>query len=191
MLRKSACVIAVVCVPLLASSAADAWEAGVQVGAIETSSQGMPPGASSSATTATFGVILLQPFHLIPLLQLSLFEDFQTPIYVETAGSSSAQYWAVDVGARLGLDLGLLIPYAGIVGQLLILSASPPEQSLNSTAWALGGDLGLDLSLLIIKLGIELRYLQTVSPIAKDQSVQSYPSSVGEFEVLGSVRLSF
>jgi hypothetical protein len=174
----------------LGSSVADAWEAGVEVGAMGTSSQGAAVGQSSTAGSATFGVILAQNFHLIPLLQFSTWEDFQTPFNVQTGGASS-QYWAVDVGARLGLDLGLLIPYAGIVGQLLILGSSPQDEMLNSTAWGLGADIGVDLSLIIIKVGLELRYLTTVSPIAKDTTVQPFPSSVQELELLGSVRLSF
>ncbi len=192
MSRSVSSALAVVCSLLLASSVADAFEAGVELGGMDTSSNGATSATpSTSSGSATFGVILLQPFHLIPLLQISTWEDFQTPFNVQTGATSTAQYWAVDVGARLGLDLGLLVPYAGIVGQLLILSSSPSDQSLNSTAWGLGGDIGVDLSIVILKIGLELRYLETLSPIATNTTVQSYPSSVGEFEVLGSVRLSF
>jgi hypothetical protein len=192
MSRCASSALAVVCSLLLVSSVADAFEAGVEVGGMDTSSNGATSATpSTSAGSATFGVILVQPFHLIPLLQISTWEDFQTPFNVQTGSTSTAQYWAVDVGARLGLDLGLLVPYAGIVGQLLILSSSPSDQSLNSTAWGLGGDIGLDLSIVILKIGLELRYLETLSPIATNTTTQSYPSSVGEFEVLGSVRLSF
>jgi hypothetical protein len=181
--------LAVVCALTLGSSAALAWTAGVQGGIMGTSAQGMPTGSSTSATSGTFGVILEQPFHLIPILQFEFFEDFQTPFYLQTGVTSGAQYWGVDVGARLGLDLGLLIPYAGIVGQLLILSSTPEgSPPLNSTAWALGGDIGLDLSLVIFKIGLELRYLSTLTQLAQNINV---PSSAQELELLGSVRISF
>jgi hypothetical protein len=181
--------LAIACVFTLGSSAALAWTAGVQGGIMGTSAQGMPAGTSSQATSGTFGVILEQPFHLIPLLQFEFFEDFQTPFYIQTGVTNGAQYWGVDVGARLGLDLGLLIPYAGIVGQLLILSSTPQgSRPLNGTAWALGGDIGLDLSLVILKIGVELRYLSTLTNLTQTGNI---PSSAQELELLGSVRVSF
>jgi hypothetical protein len=134
-------------------------------------------------------VILEQPFHIIPLLLIESWEDFQTPFNIQVGGGQSpASYWAVDAGVRLGLDLGLLIPYAGIVGQLLILNSTPEgSQPLNDTAWGLGGDIGLDLSLVFLKIGLELRYLSTVSNLPK---VSTYPpSSAQELELLGSVRI--
>jgi hypothetical protein len=180
---------AVACVAALGSSPALAWTAGVEGGIMGTATQGMPNGSSTNATSGTFGVILEQPFHLIPILQFEFFEDFQTPFFIQTGVTSGAQYWGVDVGARLGLDLGLLIPYAGIVGQLLILSTTPAgSPPLNGTAWALGGDLGLDLSLVIFKIGLELRYLSTLTQLAQNINV---PSSAQELELLGSVRISF
>jgi hypothetical protein len=181
--------LAVACAVSLGSSAALAWTAGVEVGVMGSSAQGMPAGTNSQATSGTFGVILEQPFHLIPLLQFEFFEDFQTPFYIQTGGTSGAQYWGIDVGARLGLDLGILIPYAGIVGQALILSSTPSDSPpLNGNAWALGGDLGLDLSLIIFRIGLELRYLSTLSDLAQNSKV---PSSAQELELLGSVRISF
>ena len=154
-----------------------------------TSSQAMPAGSNTDASSGTFGVILEQPFHLIPLLAFEFWEDFQTPFYIQTGGTDAAKYWGIDAGARLGLDLGLLIPYAGIVGQLLILNSTPlTSPPLNGNAWALGGDIGLDLSLVILKIGLELRYLSTVSQLAQNSNV---PSSAQELELLGSVRLSF
>lgn len=153
------------------------------------SAQGMPAGTSSDATSGTFGVILEQPFHLLPILQFEFFEDFQTPFYIQTGATDGAQYWGIDVGARLGLDLGLLIPYAGIVGQLLILNKTPDgSPPLNGSAWALGGDIGLDLSLVILKIGVELRYLSTLSNLTQNGNI---PSSAQELELLGSARISF
>jgi hypothetical protein len=181
--------LAVVCAITLGSSAALAFTAGVEVGAMGASSQGLPAGTNTDASSGTFGVILEQPFHLIPILQFEFFEDFQTPFYLQTGATNGAQYWGIDIGARLGLDLGLLIPYVGFVGQALILSSTPSgSPPLNGNAWALGGDLGLDLSLVIFKIGLELRYLGTVSQLAQSSNV---PSSAQELELLGSVRISF
>jgi hypothetical protein len=181
--------LAVVCAISLASSAALAWTAGVEVGVMGSSAQGMPAGSSSNATSGTFGVILEQPFHLLPVLQFEFWEDFQTPFYIQTGATNGAQYWGIDAGARLGLDLGLLIPYAGFVGQLLILSSTPEgSPPLNGNAWALGGDIGIDLSLVIFKIGVELRYLSTVSPLTQSAGI---PSSAQELELLGSARISF
>jgi len=184
--------LAAACVVSLASSSALAWGAGVEVGGIDAVSNNLRTG-STTAGSATFGVILEQPFHLIPLLILETWEDFQTPLNVQVGYAASAQYWAVDVGARLGLDLGLFIPYVGIVGQLLILSSTPQgSPPLNSTVWGLGGDIGLDLSLVFIKIGAELRYVESLSPIpvSSNAAGQNSPSSVSQFEFLGSLRLS-
>ena len=181
--------LAIACAISLGSSAAFAFTAGVQVGVMGTQAQNLPPGDGTQATSGTFGVILEQPFHLIPLLQFEFFEDFQTPFYIQTGATNGAQYWGIDVGARLGLDLGILIPYAGIVGQALILSSTPAgSPALNGNAWALGGEIGVDLSLLILKIGLDLRYLSTLSDLAQNSNV---PSSAQELELLGSVRLSF
>jgi hypothetical protein len=154
-----------------------------------TQAQALPAGTNSQASSGTFGVILEQPFHLIPMLQFEFFEDFQTPFYIQTGGTNGAQYWGIDVGARLGLDLGLLIPYVGIVGQALILSSTPSDSpALNGNAWALGADLGIDLSLIIFKIGLELRYLSTLSDLVQNSKV---PSSAQELELLLSARISF
>lgn len=152
------------------------------------SAQGL---GNSNATSGSFGIILVQPFHLVPLLQFSFFEDFQTPFFIQTGGTNAAaSYWGLGVGARLGLDLGLLVPYGGIVGQLLILSSTPDgSPPLNSTAWALGGDIGVDLSLVIFKIGLELRYLSTLSNLPVNSTYP--PSSAQMLQLLGSARISF
>jgi hypothetical protein len=181
--------LALACVASLGSSAALAWTAGVEAGFMGSSAQGLPAGTNTNATSGTFGIILEQPFHLIPILEFEFWEDFQTPFFLQTGGANGAQYWGVDVGARLGLDLGLIIPYAGIVGQLLILSSTPADSPpLNGTAWALGGDIGVDLSLIIFRIGLELRYLSTLSDLAQNSKV---PSSAQELQLLGSARISF
>jgi hypothetical protein len=182
--------LAVVCALTLGSSAARAYTAGVEAGGTGTASQNIIIG-NTNATTGSFGIILEQPFHLIPLLSFGFFEDFQTPIFIQTGSTSgAASYWVISAGARLGLDLGLLIPYVGIVGQLLILSSTPEgSPALNDFAWALGGDIGLDVSLVIFKIGLELRYLGTLSNLPVNSI--NPPSSVQIIQLLGSARISF
>jgi hypothetical protein len=185
-----ALILAILVMP--SSPAALAWEVGVEAGAIGTSSQ-YTYGAST-AGDATFGIILNQPFHLTPLLVLGPWEDFQTPFLVQASGAQrTASYWAVDVGLRFGFDLSPFLVYSGVIGQLLILNSTPDcgecHPVLNDTGWAIGGDLGLDLAISFLRVGLELRYLKTFTPLSQPSNAP--PGSVGELQGLGSVRVAF
>jgi hypothetical protein len=124
---------------------------------------------------------------------LDLWADVQTPIQLQTAvlatggGQSAPKYIPIDLGLRLGLNIGLLQPYVGILGQAAIVTDGAGNPSLNNPLWGLGGDLGLDIAVFILRFGIELRGVETLTPI------QSDPDQGGafEFEALASVRLSF
>ena len=78
----------------------------------------------------------------------------------------------------------------GVLGQAGILTDSAGAPNLNSPLWGLGGDIGLDIAIAILRLGIELRGVQTLTAIESDPT-EGDQGSAFEFEALASVRLSF
>ena len=105
-------------------------------------------------------------------------------------GRPPSKYIPIDLGLRLGLAIGPIQPYVGVLGQAAILTDSAGALNLNNPLWGLGGDLGLDIAVLIFRFGVELRGIETVSSIASDP-VAGNQGSAFEFEALASVRLSF
>ncbi len=75
---------------------------------------------------------------------------------------------------------------------------------LNNPVWALGGDLGIDLSVSALRIGFELRAIETASSLMTvgilhsdsgaggNDSNSNYANLGGafEFEALASIRLS-
>jgi hypothetical protein len=173
----------------LNASPALAFGTGLEAGATVMSAQQSTLGYGT-AGAATFGVIIDQSLHLDSKLFFDPWMDFQAPLALPVYGLS-ASYWAIDLGLRFGIDLGLFSPYAGIVGQLLFLYDPVDCQAcgfpLNSDVLALGGDLGLNLALDVLSFGVELRYLVTFTPLTQQMS-DGYAT---EFQGLGSVRVNW
>jgi hypothetical protein len=169
------------------ASPALAFGAGLEAGATVMAPQHSNLG-DGSAGAATFGVIIDESLHLDPKLFFDPWMDVQVPLVLPVYNLSGS-YWAIDLGLRFGIDLGLFSPYAGIVGQLLF-PYSPPDcqgcnSGLNGGVFALGGDLGLDLTLDVLRFGVELRYLVTLTPLTQQMS-DGYAT---EFQGLGSFRV--
>jgi hypothetical protein len=164
---------------------------GIEGGGTFTQTSGL--GASPDNIWTPNGGIIIENNFPIAILFLDLWADVQTPIQLQTAvlatggGQSAPKYIPIDLGLRLGLNIGLLQPYVGILGQAAIVTDGAGNPSLNNPLWGLGGDLGLDIAVFILRFGIELRGVETLTPI------QSDPDQGGafEFEALASVRLSF
>jgi len=85
------------------------------------------------------------------------------------------------------LNFGLLQPYLGVLGQAAIVSDTGGATSVNDPLWGLGGDFGLDIMVAILRFGIELRGLETLTSINSDLN----PATAFELQGLVSVRLSF
>ncbi len=167
---------------------------GIEGGGSYTKTSGL--GYLNDIWTPTGGIIVEDEFP-ISVLCLDLWADVQTPTQLQTAYQTSGtgnftpvlKYIPIDLGLRLGLNIGLLQPYIGVLGQVGFLTDSDGSEDINSPLWGLGGDLGLDLAVAMLRLGIELRGVETLTAIATDPAV-SYGSAI-EFEALASVRVSF
>lgn len=181
---------------LLSALAPFAWSAqalaafgvGIEGGATATYASNVPGGASGTAGSANVGLILESKFDL-PVVFLDVWVDGQTPMRLQTGGTSAAQYLPFDLGLRLGLGTPILQPYIGVLGQLSINTDDGGGPSLKNPLFGLGGDVGLDVAFLIFRVGIEVRAVDVVTTIPNDGSGE--PSGAWEFEGLGSARLSF
>jgi len=176
---------------MLAPSRALAFGFGVEGGGTLTLASGTNSFATlkSDLWSANGGIIIEHNFPIAALF-LDPWADVQTPITLN-AGVNASQYVPIDLGLRLGLNLGLLQPYLGVLGQVsLIAPRSGPLDGRNSPLWGLGGDLGLDIAVAILRFGIELRGVETLTPIETDPVLGNI-GSVFEIEALASVRLSF
>jgi hypothetical protein len=165
---------------------------GIEGGGTYTKTSGL--GSPNDIWTLNGGIIIENSFP-IAVLFLDLWADVQTPIQLQTgsvlqSGGAAPKYVPIDLGLRIGLNLGLLQPYIGVLGQAGILTDSAGAPDLNSPLWGLGGDIGLDIAIAILRLGIELRGVQTLTAIASDPAGGDEGSAF-EFEALASVRLSF
>jgi hypothetical protein len=162
-----------------------AFDIGVEGGAVMTFAHG-----SSPLGQASFGLVLEHVFEIEPSLRLTPWIDAQIPLDLSIPLFGSASYWPIDAGLRVGIPLGALVPYAGFVGQLLILHACDCDIEPAQTIWALGMDLGIDWSILFLRAGFEARYLTTVSHLTQPGSF-GYSSEipVGELMALLTARI--
>lgn len=166
---------------------------GIEGGGTYTKTSGL--GTPNDIWTPNGGIIIENNFP-IAVVFLDLWADIQTPIQLQTGfqlqtgGASAPKYIPIDLGLRFGLNIGLLQPYIGVLGQAAILTDGQGVPNLNNPVWGLGGDLGLDIAVFILRFGIELRAVETVSSIVSDP-VAGDQGSAFEFEALASVRLSF
>jgi hypothetical protein len=175
---------------MLVPSRALAFGFGVEGGGTLTLASGTNSfgGLKSDLWSANGGIIIENNFPIADLF-LNPWADVQTPVALN-AGETVTQYVPIDLGLRLGLNLGLLRPYLGVLGQVsLIAPRSGPLDGRNSPLWGFGGDLGLDIAVAILRFGIELRGVETLTPIETDPVLGSF-GSVFEIEALASVRLS-
>lgn len=175
--------------PVLATAlwSAPATAIGVGIEGGATYTQTIHMGSPNSAWTANGGVILDTLFPLSAVF-LDLWADVQTPIELQTSASASyavPSYVPIDLGLRVGLSLGLLRPYAGILGQAAILIDGGGYPNFVNPVLGLGADLGLDFAITILRLGVELRAVGTVSSVW-----QGPTGSALEIEPLASVGLS-
>jgi len=167
---------------------------GVEGGGTFTKTSGL--GASPDNVWTPNGGIIIENIFPVTVLFLDLWADVQTPIQLQTGfqlqsgGQASAKYVPIDLGLRLGLNIGLLQPYVGVLGQAGIVTDGAGTPNLNSPLWGLGGDIGLDIAVFILRFGIELRGVETLTAIESDP-VNGNIGSAFEFEALASVRLSF
>ncbi len=167
---------------------------GVEGGATFTKTSGLD--ASPDSTWTPNGGIIIENTFPIAVLFLDLWADVQTPIQLQTGfqlasgGEAAPKYIPIDLGLRLGLNIGLLQPYIGILGQAGIVTDGQGTPNLNSPLWGLGGDLGLDIAVFILRFGIELRGVDVLTAVESDP-VAGNLGSAFEFEALGSVRLAF
>jgi len=175
----------VVAAAALVSDRALAFGFGVEGGGTFTKTSGL--GASPDNIWTPNGGIIIENNFPIAVLFLDLWADVQTPIELQTGGAAAAKYIPIDLGLRLGLNIGLLQPYVGVLGQAGIVTDGAGTPNLNSPLWGLGGDLGLDIAVSILRFGVELRGVETLTPIVSDPNA----GSAFEFEALASVRLSF
>jgi len=177
-----------------------AFGIGVEGGGTFTQSSGL--GANANSVWIANGGIIIENNFPIAILFLDLWADVQTPIALQTGfslstgGGATAKYVPIDLGLRLGLNIGLLQPYVGVLGQAGILTESGGTPNMNSPLWWLGGDIGLDLAFFIFRVGIELRALETISSIVSNPPVVAgvegtNDGSAFQFEALASLRLSF
>ena len=157
---------------------------GIEGGGTFTKSSGT--GASPDEVWTANGGIIVENVFPIAVLFLDLWADVQTPLEIETGGAAASKYVPIDLGLRLGLAIGPIQPYVGVLGQAAILTDSAGALSLNNPLWGLGGDLGLDIAVLIFRFGVELRGIETVSAVASGNVGSAF-----EFEALASARLSF
>jgi len=163
---------------------------GIEGGGTYTQTSGL--NASPSNIWTLNGGIIIENNFPIAVLFLDLWADVQTPIQLQATpnmgtGQPSPKYIPIDLGLRLGLDIGLLQPYVGVLGQAAIVTDGSGVLNLNSPLWGLGGDLGLDIAVVFLRFGIELRAVETLTAIESEPS----EGSAFEFEALASVRLSF
>jgi hypothetical protein len=164
---------------------------GIEGGGAFTQASGLPDGAATSAWTPTGGIIVENTFD-IAVIFLDLWADVQTPLQLQTGGDVAAKYVPIDLGLRVGLAIGPIQPYVGILGQLAINTDSGDGPALNSPIWGLGGDLGLDIALFVFRFGVELRAVETLTQIVADSGgAEVNEGNAFEFEALASVRLSF
>lgn len=146
---------------------------------------------SNAAGSANLGLMVENTFN-IAVVFLDLWADVQTPLRLQTGGADAAKYVPIDLGLRLGLTLGPIQPYAGILGQLAINTDAGGGPALSSPIFGIGGDVGLDIALFIFRFGVELRGVETVSNLYESSSIRAdNGGSAFELEGLASVRLSF
>ncbi|MHB1846511.1 MAG: hypothetical protein ACYCWW_16945 [Deltaproteobacteria bacterium] len=174
---------------LFATPAARAMDVGLGLegAATATGVRGLSPGDSAAGN---LGVGLqLEERYPLTLVELELWEDIQTPIALQTGGSYAAGYYPAELGLRLGLGIGPLRPYVGILVNDLILSDRPSDgPTPNPMIFGAGGELGADIVILFLRVGLDFRGFETLT-----NPVQGSAPPYGGFAVqaLLNARLSF
>jgi hypothetical protein len=195
-LRLASLALVTAAAAALVPSQALAFGFGIEGGGTFTKTSGL--GSPDNIWTPNGGIIIENNFP-IAVLFLDLWADVQTPIQLQTgfqisgtSGSTNAapKYIPIDLGLRLGLNIGLLQPYVGVLGQAGIVTDGQGVPNLNNPLWGLGGDLGLDIAVFILRFGIELRGIETLNSVESDPMAGNVGSAF-EFEALASVRLAF
>lgn len=156
-----------VALALSLASRAQAFDFGVGVegAATATGVRGLPI-TSSTAGDLGLGLMLEERFDL-EVVELDLWEDGQTPVPLQTGGAYAASYIPLDVGLRVGLGFSLLRPYVGVLVNDLHLTQRPSDGAgVNSNLLGAGGDIGCDLVILMLRIGVELRGFETLTPLA-------------------------
>jgi hypothetical protein len=187
-LRLASLALVIAATAALVPGRALAFGFGVEGGGNFTKTSGL--GASPDNVWTPNGGIIIENNFPITVLFLDLWADVQTPIEMQNGGAAPSKYVPIDLGLRLGLNIGLLQPYVGVLGQAGIVTDSAGAPNLNSPLWGLGGDLGLDIAVTILRFGIELRGVETLNSIASGP-VDGNIGSAFELEALASVRLAF
>ncbi len=142
----------------------------------------------SSAGNLGVGLMVEERFDLT-LAELELWEDVQTPIPLQTGGSFAAAYVPAELGLRIGLGVGPLRPFVGILVNDLVLNARPPDGPAPSPMiFGAGGELGADIVILFLRIGLDFRGFETLS-----NPVQGSSAPYGGFGVqaLVNARVSF
>jgi hypothetical protein len=173
---------------LLASSPALAFDFGVGLEGVGSASV-----TSSGAVTSGGGGLIFEERFGIPLVDLTLWEDVQTPLLIQRTGGDPSSYVPANLGFRVGLGAPFIKPYIGVLlnDSFLTSAGTLSEETsglnLHSNVPGVGGDIGADISVLIFRFGLEVRGYTTFSPI--ESSVTSFSPFV--LQGLISARFSF
>jgi hypothetical protein len=178
----------------LISGRASSFELGVGLegaGSATHVGNGLPSGKARGWGGAGGGLLFEQRFELRGAF-VETWQDIQTPLQIETGGSSAAGYLPLNAGLRLGLAPGALQYYFGVLLQGLFLTSRPASGAgqLKGAAMGLGADLGIDLAILFLRAGLEARFTQVLTGLSPDNT-QPAPGAVLLFQGLLSLRMTF
>jgi hypothetical protein len=158
-------------------------------------------GSAQTSTSAGLGLILEERFSLVAV-ELTLWEDVQTPYTLNTAMSNlpvctfcsdidTASFVPLDAGLRLGLGFSPFRPYVGVLVNDNILTSS--TASATGNWFGIGGDLGIDIKVIFLRFGLDLRALWSVTDVNPSSAAPPATYSGGALVLQGilSARFSF